>query len=147
MNIRKATTTDREALFDVWLRSVRATHTFLSEEDVQNLIPAVREYLASEESEFWVIDGDDGNVAGFMGMREATIESLFLAPEVFRKGYGRAMVDHARTLHDQLTVDVNEQNEQARRFYESCGFVVAGRSELDEAGRPFPLLHLRLMRG
>jgi putative acetyltransferase len=40
-------------------------------------------------------------------------------------------------------VDVNEQNEAARRFYEACGFEVAGRSETDSAGRPFPLLHMR----
>jgi putative acetyltransferase len=43
-----------------------------------------------------------------------------------------------------LTVDVNEQNPAACRFYEACGFVVEGRSELDSTGRPFPLLHMRL---
>jgi hypothetical protein len=41
-------------------------------------------------------------------------------------------------------VDVNEQNPGVCRFYQACGFVVEGRSELDDAGRPFPLLHLRL---
>jgi putative acetyltransferase len=41
-------------------------------------------------------------------------------------------------------VDVNEQNSAARRFYEACGFVVEGRSELDDQGRPYPLLHMRL---
>ena len=43
-----------------------------------------------------------------------------------------------------LTVDVNEQNPAACRFYEACGFVVEGRSELDSTGRPFPLLQMRL---
>jgi putative acetyltransferase len=42
-----------------------------------------------------------------------------------------------------LTVDVNEQNPEALAFYRACGFTVAGRSEVDDAGRPFPLLHLR----
>ena len=32
----------------------------------------------------------------------------------------------------------------ARGFYETCGFVVEGRSELDDQGRPFPLLLMRL---
>ena len=31
MNIRRAIPTDRGVLVDIWLRSVRATHTFLSE--------------------------------------------------------------------------------------------------------------------
>jgi putative acetyltransferase len=55
------------------------------------------------------------------------------------------MVRHAQSLHSELTVDVNEQNAAARRFYEACGFVVEGRSELDEQGRPYPLLRMRLL--
>lgn len=29
-------------------------------------------------------------------------------------------------------------------FYLRMGFAVAGRSETDDVGRPFPILHLRL---
>jgi putative acetyltransferase len=147
MNIRRATPADREALFEVWLRSVRATHAFVSEDDVQALIPQVREYLASTGPEFWVLTSDDGAVMGFMGMNGAKMDSLFLAPEVLRMGYGRELVRHAREMHGELTVDVNEQNGAARLFYEACGFVVEGRSELDDAGRPYPLLHMRLRQG
>jgi putative acetyltransferase len=146
MNIRRATTTDRDALFDIWLRSVRATHAFLSEEEVQKLVPAVRDYLASTDTQFWVLTGDEEPPVGFMGLSGSKMESLFLLPDVFRRGYGRALVKHAQALHGEINVDVNEHNEQARAFYEACGFVVEGRSELDDAGRPFPLLHLRLKR-
>ena len=31
-----------------------------------------------------------------------------------------------------------------RSPYKACGFVIEGRSALDETGRPYPLLHLRL---
>jgi hypothetical protein len=34
MDIRRAILTDREVLLDVWLRCVRATHTFVSEEKI-----------------------------------------------------------------------------------------------------------------
>ena len=43
-----------------------------------------------------------------------------------------------------MTLDVNEQNPQARGFYERMGFRVEGRSPVDDAGRPFPQLHMRL---
>jgi putative acetyltransferase len=43
-----------------------------------------------------------------------------------------------------LTAEVNEQNHAACRFYEACGFVVEGRSEVDDTGRPYPLLQVRL---
>ena len=55
MNIRRAIPTDRGVLVDIWLRSVRATHTFLSEEDIQSLLPPTRDYLTSDEPELWVL--------------------------------------------------------------------------------------------
>ena len=144
MLIRRAIPADHDALADVWLRSVRATHEFLSEDDVQSLLPHVRGYLASDEAELWVLCADAGAVVGFMGMAGSKMEALFLAPEFHRRGGGRRLVRHAQELCGELTADVNEQNAAALRFYEACGFVVEGRSETDEAGRPFPLLHLRL---
>ena len=53
------------------------------------------------------------------------------------------LLAHARRLKGALSVDVNEQNPQALAFYLQCGFVQVGRSPLDPAGRPFPILHLR----
>ncbi|HVK18024.1 MAG TPA: acetyltransferase [Fimbriiglobus sp.] len=143
MTIRRATPVDRDTLLDVWLRSVRATHTFLTEEDIQSFLPLVRDYLASDGSEFWVLCSDAGVPMGFMGLSGSKMESLFLAPEHHRRGGGRRLVEHARELKGELTVDVNEQNPDACRFYEACGFVVEGRSELDDTGRPFPLFHMR----
>ena len=52
-------------------------------------------------------------------------------------------MDHARSLHPVLTVDVNEQNPRAIGFYERLGFARTGRSETDDQGRPYPLLHMR----
>jgi putative acetyltransferase len=144
MNIRRATPTDREALVDIWLRSVRATHTFLSEQEVQSLLPPTRDYLTSDEPELWVLCSDSGELMGFMGMAGSKVDALFLAPEFHGRGGGRQLVRHARQLRGELTVDVNEQNPAARAFYEACGFVVEGRSELDDQGRPYPLLHMRL---
>jgi putative acetyltransferase len=144
MNIRRAIPTDRDLLLEIWERSVRATHTFLSEDDVQSFRPLVRDYLAADQSEFWVLCSEADVVVGFMGLSGNKMESLFLAPEFHRRGGGRRMVRHAQDLRGELTVDVNEQNPAACRFYEACGFVVEGRSEVDDAGRPFPLLHMRL---
>ena len=144
MSIRRASPADRDVLLDIWLRSVRATHKFLSETDIQSFLPLVRDYLGSAESEIWILRSDSGVPMGFLGMSGSKMESLFLAPEFQRRGAGRRLVLHAQALHGELTVDVNEQNVAARRFYEACGFIVEGRSELDDQGRPYPLLHMRL---
>src|SRR4051812_46891379 len=141
MQIRPAQPEDRDALLDIWLRSVRATHHFLSQADIDALLPIVRD-VALHELELWVLTKNHTSI-GFLGMTGAKIEALFLAPEFLRRGGGRLLVEHAQSRHATLLVDVNEQNPDARRFYEAMGFAIEGRSELDGHGRPFPLLHMR----
>jgi putative acetyltransferase len=141
MTLREALPSDRDTVFDIWLRSVRATHTFLTEDDIQALAPLVPAELA--RLELWVVCPEEGPPVGFMALSGAKVEALFIAPEWQRRGIGRRLLEHARGLKGPLTVDVNEQNPEAVRFYEACGFVVVGRSAVDEGGRPFPLLHLR----
>lgn len=142
MKVRAAVPGDHPVLVDIWLRSVRATHTFLTEDDIQALLPVVRD-TALKDLELWVFCAGDDQPIGFMGLSGASLEALFIAPEWIRRGGGRMLLEHARALHGPLSVDVNEQNPEALRFYEANGFKVVGRSETDSDGRPFPLLHLR----
>jgi putative acetyltransferase len=86
MEIRRAIPGDRDVLLDVWLRSVRATHAFLSAAEIESLTPLVRDYLGSDAAEFWVVCDEIGAVMGFMGMSGSKMESLFLAPEFQRRG-------------------------------------------------------------
>ena len=88
---------------------------------------------------------DGGAPCGFAGSQDGKLEMLFVAPEVRGRGVGRALLAHAVEHARVRTLDVNEQNPQAVGFYEHEGFVVAGRSPVDDAGRPFPLLHMRLV--
>jgi len=141
MTIRPARPDDADHLLDMWLASVRATHTFLTEADVQALLPVVRDE-ALPALEVWVLV-DGGVPIGFAGLDGAALEALFLHPEHVGRGGGRLLVEHARALKGPLTVDVNEQNPKALAFYEALGFEVVGRSDTDSRGRPFPLLHLR----
>jgi putative acetyltransferase len=139
--IRAGTPADFALLLDIWLRSVRATHTFLTEADIQGLYPLVRDQ-ALPSLELWVLCGSEGAPAGFAGLSGNDLSALFIAPEQTGHGGGRLLVEHARRLKGPLTVDVNEQNPEALRFYQSCGFRVIGRSPVDSGGRPFPLLHM-----
>ena len=140
-SIRAGQPSDHPRLVEIWLASVRATHTFLSEEEIQELLPLVKEQ-ALPALELWILlDGDE--VIGFSGLAENNLEALFLHPEYLGKGGGKMLVNHARKLKGSLVVDVNEQNPDALNFYKSVGFEVVGRSETDAGGRPYPILHLR----
>ena len=78
----------------------------------------------------------------FWAVTERMWEMLFVEPEYFGRGVGKALLRHARDLHGALSLEVNEQNARALAFYQRQGFAVTGRSALDNAGRPYPLLYL-----
>jgi putative acetyltransferase len=137
---RRPTPAEGDLLFDIWWRSVRATHTFLSRNELRALAPAVRN-LKLETLDTWVLCEGAGPV-GFIVMSGAHVEALFLAPERIRRGGGSLLIRLARSLRGPLSVDVNEQNVQALKFYLACGFSIVRRSQTDHDGRPFPLLHL-----
>ncbi|HYE20823.1 MAG TPA: acetyltransferase [Tepidisphaeraceae bacterium] len=141
MQVRRATPVDTDTLIAIWRDAVRATHDFVTLADIERMTPDVRAALASLE--VWLLEGPRGVVWGWMGLDGPKLEALFLGPAHHGHGGGRRLVDHARALKGPLTVDVNEQNPAARGFYEAMGFAVVGRSPLDAAGRPFPLLHMR----
>jgi putative acetyltransferase len=140
LSIRAARDGDGGRLLEIWLASVRATHTFLTEQDIEELLPLVREQ-ALPALELWVLL-EGGDPVGFAGLSGNDLEALFLHPDYLGRGGGRMLVEHARRLKGSLRVDVNEQNPAALGFYEALGFEVVGRSETDGGGRPFPILHL-----
>jgi putative acetyltransferase len=143
-HIRRSQPADWPSLVALWERSVRATHSFLAEADIAYYRPLVAEILAGDSLDLWVLVDSTNVPMGFLGLAAHAIEALFLEPVHRRRGYGRRLIEHAQQLQKgALTVDVNEQNDAARGFYEALGFVVVGRSPLDETGRPHPLLHLR----
>ncbi len=143
MNIRRSSGEDHEVLLAIWLASVRWTHHFLSVPQIRTLQPMVRNYLERPGHVLWVLC--DGTLPiGFMGLDGSTVQSLFVLPERMRRGGGRALLAHARTLTSgPLIVDVNEQNVDAMAFYRASGFSIVGRSENDDQGRPYPIVHMR----
>ncbi len=145
MQLRRARTEDSERLVELWERSVRATHSFLSEGDLVALRPLVAQELASNAVDWWVLMCAGGAPIGFMGFAEDTIEALFIDPDHQGRGGGKLLVAHAQTLAvgGALGVDVNEQNETALGFYKALGFSVTARSPIDAGGRPFPILHMQ----
>ncbi|MCC8167068.1 MAG: GNAT family N-acetyltransferase [Planctomycetes bacterium] len=131
------------ALTAVWEDSVRATHDFLTEDDIVTLLPHVMIGLRNIPSLTVAMD-DTGKPVGFSGVEDGKIEMLFIAPAARGTGLGRRLVAHAVSHGNANRLDVNEQNVQAVGFYKHLGFTVVGRSAVDSMGLPFPLLHLAL---
>ena len=142
-DISPISTTDFSRVVEVWEASVRATHNFLSEADIQFFKPLVLNGLP-QIAQLECVRDHQGELIGFMGVVENKIEMLFVDPSWRGQGIGRQLVQHAIEILGATKVDVNEQNEQAVGFYLQIGFEIERRSQLDSMGKPFPLLHLRL---
>ncbi len=134
---------DLPRIVEVWEASVRATHHFLTEADIQYIKSLVEDDLAQIETLLGMRDGD-GQVIGFIGVEGDEVAALFIHPDWRGKGVGRRLFSYAVETLGATRVDVNEQNDQAVGFYRRMGFEVVGRSPVDGLGQPFPLLHMRL---
>lgn len=134
---------DFPRMVEVWEASVRATHLFLTEADIQFFKPLVPDALVQVQTLVCVRDAD-GQVVGFIGVDGVEVAMLFIHPDWRGQGIGRRLMEYAVNTLGATEVDVNEQNEQAVGFYRRLGFEVVGRSPLDNEGKPYPILHMRL---
>lgn len=140
-NIRSSRYNDGNRALEIWRNAVDATHDFLSSEDRQSIDDMLSEFLPTIPLLYAVDDAD--YPLGFMIIRNGKMEALFIDAAYRGKGIGTALVRHGLSLHPKMTTDVNEQNTQAVEFYKRLGFKQVGRSEVDNQGRPYPLLHLK----
>ncbi len=144
MKIESVSPTDFPEIVDIWEASVRATHDFLNEADIQDLKPLIlNEYLKAVEL-FCIRENE--KIQGFLGLSPDKIEMLFIRPDVRGKGIGRQLILFATREKGIKKVDVNEQNPQAVGFYVHMGFEVVNRSPLDPQGKPFPILSMELKK-
>lgn len=128
-------------LLDVWEDSVRATHDFITEQDIAAFKPMIMEQAFPAVTLYGYFD-TQGNIVGFIGVAGQKLEMLFIQNAQRGKGIGTELFHHALHHHHVNQVDVNEQNPQAVGFYQRMGFNIASRSPVDDMGKPFPILHM-----
>ena len=130
-------------LVHVWEQSVKATHLFLSEPEIEEIKKYVPQALQAI-SYLVIAANEDGTPVGFMGVENGKLEMLFLSPKERGKGLGKQFIRYGVETLSIQEVTVNEQNPLAIGFYEHMGFQVYKRTDVDEQGMPYPLLYMRL---
>ncbi|RFZ91282.1 GNAT family N-acetyltransferase [Mucilaginibacter conchicola] len=141
IDIWKPSEQEYNGLIRLWEKSVRATHDFLYEKDINRYRSMLEAFLPIMNIH---CAGYDHNLQGFIGITDQKIQALFIHPGALRMGLGKLLVHYAIRLYRINEVDVNEQNIQALNFYEYLGFRRVGRNQLDGAGKPYPILNMLL---
>ena len=94
VTIELAQPPDYVEIVEVWEASVRATHHFLPESDIQYFKPLIlNEYLKAVHRK-----GSrslEGAIWGFMGVHDDSLEMLFIHPDARGQGLGKVFVANA----------------------------------------------------
>ena len=146
VEIRKRTPELLERLLAVWESSVRATHLFLTEEEILRIRDYVPQALAGV-ARLFIAEDETGCPAAFMGVENGKLEMLFVSAEHRGEGYGSALLKYGMERCGVETLTVNEQNPQAVGFYTHMGFQTVSRSPVDEQGGPYPILLMKRQNG
>ena len=131
------------ALLNVWESSVIATHKFLSNEEILEIKKYVPQALKCISHLIIETDANENPIA-FMGIEENKLEMLFIKNSKRGNGLGKQLLNYGIENYGVTELAVNEQNPQAKGFYEHMGFKVYQRNELDDQGNPYPVLYMRL---
>ena len=134
-----------ESLLNIWEASVRTTHLFLSDVEINQIKKYVPQAFSEVERLTAAADAS-GKPVAFMGVTGERLEMLFVAPEVRGTGIGKQLLLHGIESYGVREVTVNEQNPQAIGFYEHMGFATYKRTDFDKEGNPYPLLYMKLVR-
>lgn len=76
-------------LLEVWEASVKATHLFLSDGEIERIKAYVPQALHAVEH-LVIAVGETGRPVAFMGAEAGSLEMLFLAPEARGRGWENA---------------------------------------------------------
>lgn len=144
MKILKIKALDQETenkLLVIWESSVRATHNFLSDPEINN----IKKYVphALRRVSHLIVAYDENEPVAFMGINDLKLEMLFVAANQRGNGIGKALITYGIHNLDINELAVNEQNPGARGFYEHMGFKAVERSEFDDQGNPYPILIMK----
>ena len=132
-------------LLEVWESSVKATHLFLSEKEIENIKKYVPQAL-KEVEHLTIILNENNNPVAFMGIENHKLEMLFVSAVQRGKGFGTKLIQYGIREYSINELAVNEQNPEAKGLYEHNGFQVYKRTETDEQGNPYPLLYMKPAR-
>ena len=117
--IRKLQKVDLNKVADIWLKTNRKAHFFISDQYWINNYEFVKEMLP--QAEVYVYEKDK-RIQGFVGVRDEYIEGIFVADEMQSQGIGKKLLDYIKAEKVRLQLNVYQKNIRAMSFYQREGF-------------------------
>ena len=93
------------------------------------------------KAETWVYE-QDSKIVGFIALIGNEVGAIFVHSNYQRRGIGKKLMDFAKSIRENLVLDVFKENRMGRAFYHKYGFKQIGEHVHEETGQK--LLRLKL---
>lgn len=129
--IRKLCVEDMDQVIELWLHGNWDAHRFIPRRYWESHAAEVREQLLCAEV---YIYEENGRILGFAGMQKNYLAGIFVKKESRGNRIGKRLLDHVKSVHPSMTLNVYQKNQRAVSFYEREGFLVLQTETDHETG-------------
>lgn len=127
--IRKFKNEDIDSVMEIWLGENIKSHYFVDEKYWKNNYDLVKKMIL--EAEIYVyVEGQE--IVAFLGLMDTYIAGIFVDSNYQSQGIGKELLDFAKSIKDNLSLEVYLENNGAFSFYKREKFVVKEKS-IDES--------------
>lgn len=117
-------------VMDIWLETTITAHEFIPEDYwIKNYEVVKEEYIPVSKT---FVYEEDGVIRAFISViDDAFIGALFVSEAYQRRGIGKKLLDHCKSLYPKLELRVYLKNTSAVGFYRKNGFIIR-KGQLNE---------------
>ena len=123
--IRKAGINDIDRIMQIWKTENIKAHNFIASEYLEKNFSAVKNALPQAEIYVSVCKRE---ITGFIGLNGNYIEGIFVKSNLQHQGIGKALLNKAKALKSELTLNVYKKNLNAVNFYLNNNFTITNES-------------------
>ena len=121
--VKKFRKCDLPAVMQIWLDTNIYSHDFISKGYWIKNYDMVKQLLP--QAEIFVYEDDNiKQIYGFIGISGNYIEGLFIRTDMQEQGYGKKLMDYAKTNRSDLKLSVYQKNVRAVHFYKREQFII-----------------------
>ena len=125
--IRVFNENDLYAVMQIWFDTNIITHNFISKSYWIDHYDMVKEILP--QAEVYVYENEITNqIEGFIGLTNNYIAGLFVKESAQSKGIGKQLLDYAKNIKENMTLNVYEKNNRAIKFYMREQFMIHSKN-------------------
>ena len=132
--IRPYIQSDGDEVVHIWLEASIKAHYFIGREYWESKAEEMKTtYLPQSESYVYIDEGAN-RIVGFISLIDTYLAAIFVMPHQQGRGIGKALINYAKSIRQELTLGVYSKNKPSVMFYKSQGFITENEQTEENTG-------------